>query len=339
MPYRAKPSSFSNLPGIGEHGHEHQHCDTLEDAAVLEFREATANPSTPVAVAAIRALTLIIKLSNSSTVMGLSEDLQKAAAALKQVNPSSIAGKAGSELFVCYCSGILSQSTRDEREGIEVLKKKLISRGQQFEETSKRARSTIAELGARFIRTNATVLTHGFSRVVLTLLKRAVAQGTHFNVVVTEGRPDGTGLQMAKALDEAGIPATLVLDSGVAYMLERVELVLIGAEAVVENGGVINKLGSYQTAICAKALNKPVYVAVESYKFARLYPLGQRDLPEERKACDLGPLLPPKVTLENPSRDYTPPNFISGLITDLGVLTPAAVSDELIQLYEGHRLG
>eukprot|EP00983_Pelagomonas_calceolata_P059302 1145852-Pelagomonas_calceolata.AAC.5 len=59
--------------------------------------------------------------------MGLSEDLQKAAAALKQVNPSSIAGKAGSELFVCYCSGILSQSTRDEREGIEVLKKKLIS--------------------------------------------------------------------------------------------------------------------------------------------------------------------------------------------------------------------
>eukprot|EP00983_Pelagomonas_calceolata_P059301 1145852-Pelagomonas_calceolata.AAC.4 len=36
----------------------------------------------------------------------------------------------------------------------------------------------VAELGARFIRTNATVLTHGFSRVVLTLLKRAVAQSS-----------------------------------------------------------------------------------------------------------------------------------------------------------------
>ncbi|KAF5833942.1 eukaryotic initiation factor [Dunaliella salina] len=322
MPYRTKPGSFSNLPGIGEHGHEHQHCDTLEDAAVHEFREATANPSTPVAVAAIRALTLVIKLSTSSTVMGLSEDLQKAAAALKQVNPSSIAGKAGSELFVCYCSGILSQSTRDEREGIEVLKKKLISRGQQFEETSKRARSTIAELGARFIRTNATVLTHGFSRVVLTLLKRAVAQ------VATSALRDHPGVHLQAWECSWKVRAH-----------RGVELVLIGAEAVVENGGVINKLGSYQTAICAKVLNKPVYVAVESYKFARLYPLGQRDLPEERKACDLGPLLPSKVTLENPSRDYTPPNFISGLITDLGVLTPAAVSDELIQLYEGHRLG
>ena len=57
-------------------------------------------------------------------------------------------------------------------------------------------------------------------------------------------------------------------------------MVLVGAEAVVENGGIINKLGSYQIAIAAKALNRPLYVAAESYKFARLYPLSQRDLPE-----------------------------------------------------------
>lgn len=51
---------------------------------------------------------------------------------------------------------------------------------------------------------------------------------------------------------------------------------LVGAEGVVENGGVINKLGTYQIALCAKALNKPFYVAAESYKFARLYPLNQQ---------------------------------------------------------------
>jgi translation initiation factor eIF-2B subunit alpha len=56
----------------------------------------------------------------------------------------------------------------------------------------------------------------------------------------------------------------------------RVDLVLVGAEGVVENGGVINKLGTYQIALCAKALNKPFYVAAESYKFARLYPLNQQ---------------------------------------------------------------
>lgn len=110
-------------------------------------------------------------------------------------------------------------------------------------------------------------------------------------------------------------------------------MVLVGAEAVVENGGVINKLGTYQIAIAARAHSVPLYVAAESYKFARLYPLSQRDLPLERKQIDFGPLLPPQVAVDNPSRDFTPPAYISLLFTDLGVLTPAAVSDELIQLY------
>ena len=54
------------------------------------------------------------------------------------------------------------------------------------------------------------------------------------------------------------------------------DLVLTGAEAVVENGGIVNKLGTYQIALCAKACNKPFYCAAESYKFARLYPLTQK---------------------------------------------------------------
>jgi translation initiation factor eIF-2B subunit alpha len=160
-----------------------------------------------------------------------------------------------------------------------------------------------------------------------------VSQGSNFNVIVTEGRPDGTGIKMARSLDEVGVSTTLVLDSGVAHVMERVDMVLVGAEAVVENGGIVSKLGTFQIAVTAKAMSKPFYVAAESYKFARLFPLSQKDIPEERKPSDLGPLLPSRVSIECPSRDYTPPQFITLLITDLGLLTPAAVSDELIQLY------
>lgn len=145
-------------------------------------------------------------------------------------------------------------------------------------------------------------------------------------------------------------------------------MVLVGAEGVVENGGVINKLGTYQAALSAHCHNTPFYVAAESYKassplsymhsvqkgcsstpcsawwrgnslhclvlsaamtlpcsaavavlpywidgqcyvqFARLYPLGQHDLPIERKHVDFGPLCPASVRIENPSRDYTPPS-------------------------------
>lgn len=83
----------------------------------------------------------------------------------------------------------------------------------------------------------------------------------------------------------------------------------------------------------AKAFGKPFYVAAESYKFARLFPLNQRDLPAETKAVEFAQAVPEAVTILNPSRDYTPPHLITMLFTDLGVLTPSAVSDELIQLY------
>lgn len=56
--------------------------------------------------------------------------------------------------------------------------------------------------------------------MALALLQRA-AQQVRFSMIVTEGRPDETGLSMARALDELHIPVTLVLDSGAAYCLER----------------------------------------------------------------------------------------------------------------------
>ena len=92
-------------------------------------------------------------------------------------------------------------------------------RGNHFAATSTRARATIADLGARFVRPGATLLTHGHSRVVLALLRRAASRGHQFSVVVTEGRPDEAGLKMAKALAESGIPVTVIIDSAVAWSL------------------------------------------------------------------------------------------------------------------------
>ena len=89
---------------------------------------------------------------------------------------------------------------------------------------------------------------------------------------------------MAKDLENIGINCTVVLDAAVGAVMEKVDFVLLGAEGVVENGGIINKIGSCTIGLCAKMLNKPVYVAVESFKFVRFYPLNNRDIPDEFKA-------------------------------------------------------
>lgn len=44
-------------------------------------------------------------------------------------------------------------------------------------------------------------------------------------------------------------------------------------------------------------------------------------------------MLPAGAEVMNPSVDYTPPSYITLLFTNLGILTPSAVSDELIKLY------
>ena len=61
----------------------------------------------------------------------------------------------------------------------------------------------------------------------------------------------------------------------------------VGAEGVVESGGIINKIGTATITMCAKMLNKPVYVAAESFKFVRMYPLNNSDVPDTFKVIEL----------------------------------------------------
>ena len=140
------------------------------------------------------------------------------------------------------------------------------------------ARKHISHFALRFVRNNKKILTHGYSRVVVNCLVAAAKEGRHFSVVVTEGRPDTDGHTAARELRKEGIPVTLICDGAVGYIMEQVDYVLLGAEGIVENGGIINKVGSYQIAIVAKALQRPVYVAAECFKFARVFPLNQQGL-------------------------------------------------------------
>ena len=77
--------------------------------------------------------------------------------------------------------------------------------------------------------------------------------------------PHPFSLRTYEALTAAGIPCTMVLDSAVAYVMDQVDFVLVGSEAVVESGGLVNYVGSNQMAIIAKAANKPFYALAERW--------------------------------------------------------------------------
>uniref|UniRef100_A0A7S2EC59 Translation initiation factor eIF2B subunit alpha n=1 Tax=Trieres chinensis TaxID=1514140 RepID=A0A7S2EC59_TRICV len=335
-----------------------------------ERRSAVALP-----VAAIKSLLGVIRRSEANTMMGLQEELREAGDAMMtyaRTSPhalglggrSTIALASGCELFMKYVTRCFLEAP-----DFATCMANVVERGERFADISLAARDRIADVGRSFVRDGSVVLTHGWSRVVASILLKA-AETRHFSVIVLEGRPDAAGAKAAKVYADAGIPTTVVLDSAMGYVMERADMVVVGAEGVVENGGVVNKMGTYALGVCARESGKPFYVAAESYKFARLFPLNQRDLPTmgpnaeltfvdtasweatggmaPTKGGDSGiaaaattdeipgvvRLRPGRVEVENPPCDYTPAKYITLLFTDLGVLTPSAVSDELIRLYQ-----
>mmetsp|Transcript_6156 Transcript_6156/g.559 ORF Transcript_6156/g.559 Transcript_6156/m.559 type:complete len:86 (-) Transcript_6156:129-386(-) len=82
------------------------------------------------------------------------------------------------------------------------------------------------------------------------------------------------GYKNMEILEKNNIPCKLIVDSALGYSLEEADMILVGSEAVVENGGIINRIGTYTVALCAKSLKKPFYVVCESYKFTREFPLS-----------------------------------------------------------------
>ncbi|CCL99140.1 uncharacterized protein FIBRA_01155 [Fibroporia radiculosa] len=298
-------------------------------------------------------------------VQALNDDAEE----LKKRSPDSISLNAGCELFIAFVTLFPHES-----DSFAELKTELVEQGRKYASDAISFREKIAELTLGFIKDDSMILTHSYSRVVMKALLHA-HKTKRISVYVTEARPRGLGLKTYEALTSAGIPCTIVLDSAVAYVMDRVDFVLVGSEAVVESGGLINAVGSNQMAIIAKAASKPFYALAESYKFHRLFPLSQYDLPTHNPTILSFPTLPQYPTFletdfargtpnvppsaeneirtskqslptaemkmnaeqisRNPSVDYTRPDLISLVFSDVGILTPEGVSQYLVGMFAG----
>lgn len=232
-------------------------------------------------VAAIEALISLLHQSKAETVFETLDLVQAQSNYLRSQIPNSISLSAGTDLFQQYIISSLKASSTGEFAGI---RQHLLSNGRLFVSRAKVARDRIASYGRHFVRDGSVVLTHGGSRVVGALLgKAAEASKSGGNVrfrviyVMNEARASESKA-VVSLLRAKGVPVATISEGAVGYAMGKVHLVIVGAEGVVENGGIISRLGTYQIALLAKAAGKPFYVAAESHKFVRLYPLGQYDL-------------------------------------------------------------
>ena len=149
-------------------------------------------------------------------------------------------------------------------------------------------------------------------------------------MVVTEGQSGKNGSHIKEILESSNIPTKLISNAAVGIVMPKVDCIFVGCEAVLENGGIMNKVGTFTLALCAKTFQKPFYVFSESLKFMKEFPLK---IDDALKLVNFGKHA---IDIEKIEVDYTPPEYITLLFTSIGIFTPSAVSDELIEFFAGN---
>ena len=142
-------------------------------------------------------------------------------------------------------------------------------------------------------------------------------KGKKFEVFNTETRPLLQGRKTAKELAKSGIKVTMVVDSAARDAIKNSDVMIIGADAVLSDGSVINKIGSGLFSQIAHDFKKQVYIAADSWKFSR-----KNVKIEERAYGEIWKKAPESVKIKNPAFERIEPKYITGIISELGILRP-----------------
>ncbi len=191
--------------------------------------------------------------------------------------------------------------------------------------------------GAALIEDGDTILTHCNAGALATagygtalgVVRAAIEEGKKVKVVATETRPILQGARLtAYELASEHIPVTLITDSMVGYVFQHriVNKVIVGADRVLSLGHVVNKIGTYTISLAAKEHGVPFYVAapLSTFDFTGSVESIVIEHRREEEVLFFGGkrIAPRGVGAFNPAFDVTPPENVTAIITEKGVLFP-----------------
>ena len=196
---------------------------------------------------------------------------------------------------------------------------------------------TMGKYGSELFDNNDTIMTHCNAGALATVaygtalgvIRATKDGGKNIKVIATETRPVQQGSRLtAFELKHDGIDVSLIPDTAVGYVMAKglVNKVIVGADRILRTGHVFNKIGTYQVATMAKRHSITLYVAA---------PLSNFDMDsnpedvviEQRKASEVTGIgdkktAPDGIGVINPAFDMTPPELVTGIITEAGVAKP-----------------
>jgi methylthioribose-1-phosphate isomerase len=279
--------------------------------------------------------------SKATTKEQLLEDLEKAKAILFETRPTAVNLSWGLERIMKIArSG----------DSVEQIIELVIDEAKKMADQDIEINKTMGKNGSELFDNNDTIMTHCNAGALATVaygtalgvIRATKESGKNVKVIATETRPIQQGSRLtAFELKHDGFDVSLIPDTAVGYSMANglVNKVVVGADRIVKTGHVFNKIGTYQVATMAKQHGIPFYVAAPLSTFD-MKTNAKDVIIEMRKGTEVTGIgdkktAPDGIGVINPAFDMTPPELISGIITEKGIAKPP-YEDSIKKLFEAN---
>ncbi len=220
---------------------------------------------------------------------------------------------------------ILSQMNSNRLKNVTHAKDCIKKASNDFLMTMSDASDLVINHGKKIVKNNDDILTHCHSWLVEQILVKAKENKKNFKVYNTETRPLFQGRITSKILLKAKIPTTMIGDSSAGFLISHysgknlmMDKIILGADAILSDGSVINKIGSFAIGVIAKEEKVPLYIASTLLKFHNKSWIKI----EKRSPKELWENAPKDLKIINFAFDVIPAKYITGIICEQGIIKP-----------------
>jgi len=279
-----------------------------------------------IGVAGAFGLALAALQSKATTKEDMIKDLEQAKKILFETRPTAVNLAWGLNKMM---------NVAKNSQNINEIKESIVEAATTLAEDDVKINKAMGKNGAVLFDNNDTIMTHCNAGALATVaygtalgVVRAIKEsGKNIKVIATETRPVMQGSRLTTfELKHEGIDVSLIPDTAVGYTMANglINKIVVGADRILSTGHVFNKIGTYQIALIAKQHNIPFYVAAPLSTFD-LNSNTEDVVIEQRKASEVTSIgnkktAPDGINVINPAFDMTPPELISGIITEKGVI-------------------
>jgi ribose 1,5-bisphosphate isomerase len=309
------------------------------DEIVSDIKDVTIQGATNVAISTFEGLKIFLENYDcgSSNYDEFIEDLNRVGYTLAYARPNEPLAKNGLK----YVMSVLVIRNPDLRD-VTSCKEKVYELCDEFLEIIRESKEKIIK-NSEELPEIQQAFTHCHSSTATKIIYNLSKRVEGFKVVCTETRPLYQGRITAKKLLDYGLDTTLIADSAASsfiidkctheFCTQPIDIVFLGSDEITMNGEAVNKIGSWGIALAAYFASKPVYV-VSSILKTEVETAYRPVKIEYREASEIWEDAPEGLKMVNPSFELINSGFITGFITEFGIIKPNEIASVIQKEYQ-----